>query len=258
MDESRLPWALRLLILCCQVNIFVTFSVILIIELEIFDAGEYPVSLFLVVCVLVSFGIGCLGALVIFYNRFGVRDRRSDLALLVFLCLLPMAGAQNIFGIQNLSFATINDVSTNVDAPPEFRLSRSERQGDTNTGRILSWLNATNKIAAHKNIPSVRLLGSPDLIYQCALVTAQALSWRITSRNQLMRVFEAKAAIPYIHKETDMVIRVLDFGQDYSVIDARSASPNRRMDGGLNAQIITFFINSLKRTIVNRLMLDRC
>ena len=258
VDESRMPWVLRILSLCCQVSIFVTFSVILIIELEIFDASEYPIGLFIVVCVLISFGIGCLGTSVIFSNFSATRLLRPDFALLVFICLLPMVGAQYVYGIQNLSFAAINDVSTNVDDPPQFRLSQSERQRNTNASRLLSWLDATNKITAHKNISSVTLLASPDLVYQCALFTAQALNWRITSRDPVMRVFEAKAAIPYIHKETDAVIRVLDSGQGYSVIDARSSSPNRRMDGGLNAQIITVFFNPLKRTLVNRRMLDRC
>ena len=258
MDESRLPWLLRILSLCSQISIFVTFSAILIIELEIFDAWEYPISLFLVICVVVTFGIGCLGASVIFCNLSDVRARRPDFALLVFICLLPMVGAQYVYGIQNLSFEAINDVSTNVDDPPQFRLSQSERQRNTNASRLLSWLDATNKIAAHKNISSVMLLASPDLVYQCALFTAQALNWRITSRDPVMRVFEAKAVIPHIYKETDAVIRVLDSGQGYSVIDARSSSPNRRMDGGLNAQIITIFFNPLKRRLVNRRMLDRC
>ena len=258
VDETRLSWVLRILSLCCQVSIFVTFSVILIIELDIFDASEYPIGLFIVVCVLVSFGIGCLGASVIFSNFSATRLLRPDFALLVFICLLPMVGAHYVYGIQNLSFAAINDVSTNVDDPPQFRLSKSDRQGNTNTGRIFRWLDATNKITAHKNISSVMLLASPDLVYQCALFTAHTLNWRITSRDPVMRVFEVKAAIPYIHTETDAVIRVLGSGQDYSVIDLRSASPNRRMDGGLNARIITSFFNPLKRTLVNRRMLEHC
>ena len=258
MDEFRLPWVLGILSLCSQISIFVTFSVILIIDLEIFDAWKYPISLFLVVVVVVSFGIGCLGASVIFCNLSDVRARRPDFALLVFICLLPMVGAQYVFGIQNMSFAAINDVSTNVDDPPQFRLSQSERQRYSHKGGIWSWLDATNTITAHKDISSIMLLASPDIVYQCALFTAQRLNWRITARDPLRRVFEAKAAVPYIHKETDAVIRVLDSGQGYSVIDARSASPNGRMDGGLNAQIITLFLNQLKRVLVNRRVIDHC
>ena len=258
IDESRLPSVLRVLSLCSQVCIFVTFSFILTIELEFFDAWKYPISFFLVVVVLVSFGVGCLGASVIFCNLSAVRSRRPDFTLLVFICLLPMAGAQYVYGIQNLSFAAINDVSTDVDDPPEFRLSRSERQRYSDKGGIWSWLDATNTITAHKDISSIMLIASPDIVYQCALFTAQRLNWRITARDPLRRVFEAKAAVPYIHKETDAVIRVLDSGQGYSVIDARSASPNGRMDGGLNAQIITLFLNQLKRVLVNRRVIDHC
>ena len=258
MDELRLSRVLRILSLCCQVSIFVTFILIMIVELEIFNGGEYAISLFLVVCILVTFGIGCLSASFIFYNLSAIRAHQPDFALLVFLCFLPMVSVHYVFGIQNLSFEAISDVSTNVDDPPEFRLSRSERQRTTNTGRIFRWLDADNKIAAHKNISSVTLLAPPNLVYQCALFTAQVSNWRITLRDPAMRVFEAKATIPHIYRETDAVIRVLDSGQGYSVIDARSASANHRMDGGLNAQIITFFFNSLKRTLVNRRMLDHC
>ena len=258
IDESRLPSVLRVLSLCSQVCIFVTFSFILIIELEFFDAWKYPISFFLVVVVLVSFGVGCLGASVIFCNLSAVRSRRPDFMLLVFICLLPMAGAQYVYGIQNLSFAAINDVSTNVDDPPEFRLSRSERQRYSHKGGIWSWLDATNTITAHKDISSITLLASPDIVYQCALVTVQRLNWRVTARDPLRRVFEAKAVVPYIDKETDAVIRVLDSGQGYSVIDARSASPNGRMDGGLNAQIITLFLNQLKPVLVDRRVIDHC
>ena len=96
IDESRLPSVLRVLSLCSQVCIFVTFSFILVIELAFFDAWKYPISFFLVICVLVTFGIGCLGASVIFCNLSDVRARRPDFALLVFICLLPMAGAQYV------------------------------------------------------------------------------------------------------------------------------------------------------------------
>ena len=43
--------------------------------------------MFILIVVLVSFGVGCLGAAVIFCNLSAVRSRRPDFTLLVFICL---------------------------------------------------------------------------------------------------------------------------------------------------------------------------
>lgn len=60
----------------------------------------------------------------------------------------------------------------------------------------------------------------------------------------------------HINKTADVVIRLDDTNDDYSIADVCSVSSNNRIDGGFNAQTIKSFITSLKRTLVNRYILD--
>ena len=62
----------------------------------------------------------------------------------------------------------------------------------------------------------------------------------------------------HINKTADVVIRLDDTNDDYSIADVCSVSSNNRIDGGFNAQIIESFVMPLKRTLVNRRMLNRC
>ena len=83
-------------------------------------------------------------------------------------------------------------------------------------------------------------------------------NWKVTIRDPVARVFEVKATLVHINKAADAVIRVADASGGYSIVDVRSASPNNRIDGGFNAQIIKSFVMPLKRMLVNRRMLNRC
>ena len=258
IDKSKLPKLLRVLSLLAQLSVFITYSTILILELNMVDRWKYPIDYFAGVFALLSFAIGCVGAFVVFCNFSVVRLLRPDFALLVFICLLPLAFAQYVYGLQNLSFARFNDVSTDTATPPQFRLSRSERQLHVGSFDLWGALQASDKIAAHPDTSSITVLAPPDLMYKCALRTAYALNWKVSIRDPAARVFEVKATLLHLNKAADAVVRIVDASDGYSIIDVRSASPNNRIDGGFNAQIIKSFMTPLKRTLANRLMANHC
>ena len=258
INESKLPKLLRILSLVAQIIVFAAYSTLLVAQTNAFDGWKYPVDFFRILVIVVSFSVGCLGIFVVLGNYSAVRLLRPDFPLLVFICLLPMGSLQYFFGLQNLSFQRINDVSTDTANPPQFWFSRSERQIHLRGFDLWGALQASDKIAAHPDISSVTFLALPDLVYECALRTAYALNWKVTIRDPVARVFEVKTTNAYIVKSADAVIRVVDASDGYSIVDVRSASPNDRIDGGFNALIIKSFMTSLKRLLVNRGMLDHC
>ena len=258
MEKITLLKVLRVLSVMAQVCIAITFGLVLTVELEVIDYNAYPLNPILFTWVLVTSLVGCLGAGVVFCNLSQVRAQRPDFALLVFICLLPMAMFQYIYGIQNVRFDAVNDVSTNLNDPPQFKLSRVDRQSSGHYGEIFGLLKARNQISAHPDISTVTLLATSDLVYRCSLAAAQSLNWRVSIRDPIAKVFEAKAVVRFLKNELDTIIRIRDAGEGYSSIDIRSASSNERADGGLNAYAIESFIVELKRTLVNRRSFEYC
>jgi hypothetical protein len=258
IDESKLPKLLKFVSFLSLLFVFTTFFCVLILEFNMVDRWKYAIDYFVGLLVFLNFAIGCVGASILFCNLSAVRSLRPDFALLVFICWLPVAILQYVYGVQNFSFAPFNDITTNTANPPQFRLSRSERQIHVGGFDLWGALQASDKIAAHPGISSITFLALPDLVYECALRTAYALNWKVTIRDPVARVFEVKATLAHINKAADAVIRVVDTSDGYSIVDVRSTSPNNRIDGGFNAQIIKSFVKPLKRMLVNRRMLNRC
>ena len=128
IDESKLPKLLKLVSFLSLSFVFTTFFCVLILEFNMVDRWKYPIDYFVGLLVFLNFAIGCVGASVLFCNLSAVRSLRPDFALLVFICWLPVAILQYVYGVQNFSFAPVNDITTNTANPPQFRLSRSERQ----------------------------------------------------------------------------------------------------------------------------------
>ena len=111
-----------------QVCIAITFSLLLTFELELIDYRVHPINVVLLTWVLLSCFVGCLGASIVFFNLTPVRTHSPDFPLLVFICLLPTAFFQYIYGVQNVSIEPVNDVSTNLSDPPQLKLSQAKRQ----------------------------------------------------------------------------------------------------------------------------------
>mgnify|MGYP006167363559 CR=1 FL=1 len=258
IEKIALSKILRVVSVMAQVCIAITFSLLLTFELELIDYRAYPINIVLLAWVLLSCFVGCLGASIVFCNLTQVRAYRPDFALLVFICLLPMASFQYIYGVQNVSIAPVNDVSTNLSDPPQFKLSRAQRQSPYYNQNIFFLLKARDQISAHPNIATVTLMAPPDVVYKCALRAAQSLYWKVSIRDPVAHVFEAKASVRFINNELDTIIRVRDAREGYSSVDVRSASASKRIDGGLNALVIENFITALKRTLVNRRMFEYC
>tara|TARA_B110001452_G_scaffold79058_1_gene64522 strand:- start:628 stop:1410 length:783 start_codon:yes stop_codon:yes gene_type:complete len=258
IEKITLFKMLRVLSVMAQVCIFITFSLTLVVQLEVLNYNAYPINSLLFSFIIVTFLVGFLGATIVFCNLKQVRVHRPDFALLVFVCLLPMVMFQYIYGIQNVSLDAVNDVSTNVNDPPQFKLSRVDRYSPNYNDQTFLLLKAPNQISAHPDISKVTLLAPTKLVYNCSIVAAQSLNWRVSIRDPSAKVIEAKAVIRFLSNELDTVIRVRDVGEGYSSIDIRSASPNGRADGGLNVFVIRKFISVLKRTLVNRRDFEYC
>ena len=97
-----------------------------------------------------------------------------------------------------------------------------------------------------------------DVVYKCAIRAAQNLYWKVSTRDPVVKAFEAKASVRFINNKLDTIISVRDAGEGCSSVDVRSASASKLIDGGLNALVIENFITALKHTLVNRRIFEYC
>ena len=269
MKKITFSKMLRVLSFLGQVSVTLTLICVLLLKFDILGKSTFGLNLSLLFLTLVTFFVGCIGAVIIFSNLLYVRSQSPDFALLACICLLPMAMFQYVYGIQNVNFERMNDVSTNVVDAPQFKLSRVERQGPYSSkaefqygygiqNDLMSPLTARSKIFAHPDIATVNFLIPPDLLYRCAIITAQRLNWKVSVRDPALQIFEAKTSVRSLHKDLDTVFRIRDAGQGGSSIDIRSASAHTFLDGGLNAYVIKSFMTALRSTLANQRNVEYC
>lgn len=123
-----------------------------------------------------------MGGSVLFCNVSTIRSLRPDFALLAFIFCLPVPLC-SAFTVQlSFSFVPFNDISNDAANPPQYRLSRSERQLHISGFGLWGALQASGKIAAHPDILSIKVLALLDLVYGCALRTSHTLNWKVTIR----------------------------------------------------------------------------
>ena len=269
IDKIRLSKTVRRLSFLGQVSVVITFICVLLLEFEILGKSTFILNLSLLFLILVTFFVGCLGAVILFFNRAHIRLTNPDFTFLMLVCILPMAIFQYAYGLQNVNFERVNDVSTNVIDAPQFKLSRLERQGSYSSmaaflsgygiqNGLMSARTALNQISAHPDIATVNFLIPPDLLYRCAMITAQNLNWKVSFRDLAAQIFEAKTSVRSLHNNLDTVFRIRDAGQGGSSIDIRSASAHTFLDGGLNAYVIKRFMTALRSTLADRRNVEYC
>lgn len=171
-------------------------------------------------------------------RHFGV----ALVGMLGFLPVLLVLGA----GIDASRYPLINDISTDLDAVPQFTHAQTLPE---NAGRDLAFPpDFAAVIREHyAEVGPLRIPLPADAAYARALDAARTelKRWEITREDPAARTFEAVVSTRVFRWKDDVVVRVTPEGDAASRVDVRSKSREGRGDLGANARRIRQFLTAV-------------
>lgn len=146
--------------------------------------------------------------------------------------------------LRDLAYPLINDVSTDVDAPPMFEAAL---KATANAGRDMAFPDRFAPIVRDK-YPELRplILGEPkrDVLERVTSLMAEMPNWTATFRDDSRGLVEGEVRTPFLGFVDDVVVRVADKGGSTRV-DMRSKSREGLIDGGANGKRVQDFLAKL-------------
>ncbi|WP_051631368.1 DUF1499 domain-containing protein [Afifella pfennigii] len=146
--------------------------------------------------------------------------------------------------IKDLTYPLINDVSTDVDAPPRFEAAL---HAAANAGRDMAFPKRFAPIVRDK-YPELRplILREPkrEVLERVASLMAEMPNWTATFRDDSRGLVEGEVRTPFLGFVDDVVVRVADDGGSTRV-DMRSKSREGLVDGGANGKRVQGFLARL-------------
>ncbi|HKD69388.1 MAG TPA: DUF1499 domain-containing protein [Candidatus Binataceae bacterium] len=142
-------------------------------------------------------------------------------------------------------YPAINDITTDVDNPPEFVRAGSLPQ---NQGRNLTYDKATYADRQQQGYGALRplqLAMDPDQAFkQVSTAASDMHGWKITYEDPKTRTIEGVATTRLFHFQDDFVIQVRP-ASGGSEVEMRSKSRDGKGDVGANYKRITAFFRTL-------------
>jgi len=179
----------------------------------------------------------CTGTIAWFLKKREIPTRIALSTILIVLLIAVLAGPA-------LSAPMINDVTTDLDEPPEFRHAQTL---GANEGRDMTYPSEF-KSAVREGYPGLEPLTletSPEEAYERALLGAQGHpNWTLTAEDDENLRFEGYATTSIFGWKDDFVVRVTEH-TDGARVDMRSKSREGRGDLGANADRINEFFAEL-------------
>ena len=153
---------------------------------------------------------------------------------------LPFLIGVLLMGIQGANAPPINDISTDTDNPPVFRVAKQLRRPGDNSVDYPGKTAADLQHAAYPDMVPLIVPMTPAEAFALSRATAEKLGWRITGQAPSEGVIEAVERSLLFGFIDDIVIRIAATGSG-SRIDLRSASRSGIGDLGVNARRIGEF-----------------
>lgn len=169
------------------------------------------------------------------------------LAWVAFAVGLVLAAAL-LFMTSRLERVPIHDVSTDLDAPPQFTVAAEHPD---NAGRDLGYPHgrADTPALQRQHYPGLETLvvcdAAPDTVWAAALSTATGMGWDVTWSNAELGVIEAEAATGIFRFVDDVVVRLMPGTDGCTRVDVRSLSRVGRSDLGANAARVRSYLGEL-------------
>jgi hypothetical protein len=139
----------------------------------------------------------------------------------------------------------INDISTNLDDPPEFASSADVSDYE---GRNMSYPAEFVPIvrANYPELHTIHSSDSPEAAFDKAVATAEALGWEVVYRSPDTGTFDARESSALFKFVDDVTVRVRSGAGGEILIDVRSKSRDGRGDLGVNAARIDAFTKAFE------------
>ncbi|MFQ6550286.1 DUF1499 domain-containing protein [Aestuariibius sp. 2305UL40-4] len=164
---------------------------------------------------------------------------------LVAVSVVPFA-AVFVMVVRDLSYPSINDVTTDLSDPPVFNAALGLPE---NLGRDMTYPESF-KAKARNAYPHVRSLTSnepADRLFERIVDAANCQrGWNVHYANAASGTVEAEAVTPFLGFVDDVVIQVRE--QDsMTCVDMRSKSREGLVDAGKNAKRIASFLEAIRK-----------
>jgi len=167
----------------------------------------------------------------------------QNVCLPIAIALLPLAVGVSI-AVSDLRYPRINDVTTDVENPPEFLAALETR---ANSGRDMSFPERFGPIIrrAYPYVRSQFLDETPQQVFRRIVELAEARSdWEITKSDAEKWTIEGETSTFFFRFVDDFVFRVSD-QNGKAQVDMRSKSRDGLVDAGANAKRIRSFFAEL-------------
>lgn len=157
-----------------------------------------------------------------------------------FFLLLFFASAVYLWRV----FPPINDVTTNLQKPPDFFALQAESGVDPSTMVYPDRFRDIQRKRFPYLAPVVFAM-NPESLYAAALgVARNDMGWTIVAEDQGQFRFQAIATTPTLHHKDDVVVSISG-DEKQSVLDIRSRSRGGNSDLGAHHERIKAFIKAL-------------
>ncbi|AFY38374.1 hypothetical protein Lepto7376_2075 [[Leptolyngbya] sp. PCC 7376] len=181
-------------------------------------------------------------------------SRQVDLWWAAAIAVLPSMVAIPMV-MNDLRYPRINDVATNVEAPPTFVAAL---QIAPNTRRDMSFPEKNGPII-HKAYPNIHplILDEPlEHVFQRIETLARIQpGWVITRHDAITFTLEGEATTSFFRFIDDFIIHVSDY-EGKARIDIRSKSRDGLVDAGANAKRIQTFFKQLDNSKAEAMHVD--
>lgn len=239
---------MRILSIIGQLSLLASLVILLGFEFS-FPVTGIP-SAFILLCVLViSFLTGVIGLVVGFTSAFENEARKAEFITLMGACIIPIILVQVTLGLQNISFAEVNDLTTNIENPPIFNQSRDRRLAVRNVSAFWNPLKISHVVASHPSLQTVMVTFDCETAVRRVYSTFHYLGWPISFPDRTSNSIEAKASWMIGGRVNNFLVRLTPRGKDVCMIDLRSASKHDRRDFGMNLLLINRFMDRLSAVL---------
>jgi uncharacterized protein (DUF1499 family) len=137
----------------------------------------------------------------------------------------------------------MNDITTDLDDPPEFIALLPLRPASSNSAEYGGAEVAANQRRVHPEVQPLLSTLAPGPAFDRAVTVAQDMGWEIVAQNRASGRIEAIDTTPFFRFKDDVVIRIRPDARG-SRIDLRSHSRIGLTDLGKNASRIMNFLRA--------------
>jgi|TARA_B110000908_G_scaffold135400_1_gene160179 hypothetical protein len=232
---------MRILSLAGEFSLLGSVFILLGFEFQLVPSGV-PFAFILFCFLVVSFLIGAVGICVGCLGSFSSGLRRAEFLALMASCVIPVLLVHFIVGAQNFSLSETNDVTTNIENPPEFNRSRDSRHAATNFSQIWNFLKIPERVTKHPSLRTIEVDLSCESLVPMVFTTFHYLGWPMSFVDRTANSIEAKASWSSANQINDFVVRMTPLESKGCGVALRSASRHERRDLGMNLLLLDRFM----------------